>query len=378
MPTDLCLAHLVRRDWLTDGPLNKLIDLYIEALQNRCYARSTLSAYLRCLAHFSYWMRGEGLSSTGIDRALIERFLQHHLPTCACPAPCRSDVKEMRAALHHLLDLLPGADQEEATTSACIAAELGRFDDHLRHSCGLAPLTCTYRGRHVAAFLASCFGTEPLEIGRLTAGDIDAFLEGLAARWKPASRKVICTSLRSYFRFRALLGDDIRTLSASLPAIANWPRRHPPKVLTDSQIEHFLHAFDLTDPVGLRDHAIARCLLDLGLRGDEATHLALDDLDWRNGIVTLHRTKSQRVQHLPLPVQTGEALAHYLRDGRPQTETYPCLGREQASRLHGDACGADDCFPVVSTVAGRGICVKFGQALIQTLPGTVEAGISRS
>lgn len=71
MPTDLCLAHLVRRDWLTDGPLNKLIDLYIEALQNRRYARNTLSAYLRCLAHFSYWMRGEGLSAAGIDRALI-------------------------------------------------------------------------------------------------------------------------------------------------------------------------------------------------------------------------------------------------------------------------------------------------------------------
>ena len=330
MPTDLCLAHLVRRDWLTDGPLNKLIDLYIEALQNRRYARNTLSAYLRCLAHFSYWMRGEGLSAAGIDRALIERFLQHHLPTCACPAPCRSDVKEMRAALHHLLDLLPGADQEEATTSACTAAELGRFDDHLRHTCGLALLTCTYRCRHVAAFLASCFGTEPLEIGRLTAGDIDAFLKGLAARWKPASRKVICTSLRSYFRFRALLGNDTRLLSASLPAIANWPRRHPPKVLTNSQIEHFLHAFDRTDPVGLRDHAIARCLLDLGLRGDEATHLTLDAVDWRNGIVTLHRTKSQRMQHLPLPVQTGEALARYLRDGRPQTDSRALFIRHRA------------------------------------------------
>ena len=91
----------------------------------------------------------------------------------------------------------------------------------------------------------------------MAADDIDAFLKGLAARWQPASRKVICTSLRSYFRFRTLLGDDTRTLSASLPTIANWPRRHPPKVLTDSQIEHFLHAFDLTDPVGLRDHAIA-------------------------------------------------------------------------------------------------------------------------
>lgn len=61
MPTDLCLAHLVRRDWLTDGPLNELLALYIQARQNRRYARSTLSAYLRCLAHFSYWMRGEGL-----------------------------------------------------------------------------------------------------------------------------------------------------------------------------------------------------------------------------------------------------------------------------------------------------------------------------
>ena len=330
MPTDLCLAHLVRRDWLTDGPLNELLALYIEALQNRRYARSTLSAYLRGLAHFSYWMRGEGLSVADIDRALIERFLLHHLPTCACPAPCRSDVKEMRAALHHLLDLLPEADKEEATMSAWIAAELERFDDHLRHTCGLAPLTCTYRCRHVAAFLARCFGDAPLEMGRLAADDIDAFLKGLAARWQPASRKVICTSLRSYFRFRALLGDDTRTLSASLPAIANWPRRHPPKVLTDSQIEHFLRAFDLTDPVGLRDHAIARCLLDLGLRGDEATHLTLDDLDWRNGTVTLHRTKSQRVQHLPLPVQTGEALAHYLREGRPQTESRVLFIRHRA------------------------------------------------
>ena len=146
MPTDLCLAHLVRRDWLTDGPLNELVVLYIQALQNRRYARNTLSAYLRCLAHFSYWMRGEGLSVAEIDRALIERFLLHHLPTCACPAPCRSDVKEMRAALHHLLDLLPPADGE-ATTSAWIAAELERFDDHLRHTCGLAPLTCTWAPR---------------------------------------------------------------------------------------------------------------------------------------------------------------------------------------------------------------------------------------
>lgn len=47
--------------------------------------------------------------------------------------------------------------------------------------------------------------------------------------------------------------------------------------------------------VGLRDYAIARCLLDLGLRGDGAAHLTLDAVDWRNGIVALHWMKSERM-----------------------------------------------------------------------------------
>lgn len=66
------------------------------------------------------------------------------------------------------------------------------------------------------------------------------------------------------------------------------------------------------------------------LRGDEATHLTLDCVDWRNGVVTLHRTKSQRVQPLPLPVRTGEALGRYLREGRPQTDSRILFIRHRA------------------------------------------------
>lgn len=329
MLTDECLAHLARRDWLTDGPLNELIASYLQALRARRYAGRTIGAYLRCIAHFSYWMREEGLTAANIDRALIERFLRHHLPVCTCPQPCRSVVCEMRAALHHLLPLLPQA-YREPTTKDPIAAELERYGNHLRHTCGLAPLTCSYRIHHVGAFLAGRFGSGVPEIGLLTAADIDAFLNGLATRWKPASRNLICTSLRSYLRFRTMQGDDTGLLSATLPRIANWPRRHPPKVLSEVELEHFLHAFDLTDPVGLRDYAIARCLLDLGLRGDEATYLTLEAIDWPNGIVTLHRTKSQHVQQLPLPVQTGEALARYLRHGRPQTASRALFIRHRA------------------------------------------------
>ncbi|MNY41642.1 Tyrosine recombinase XerC [compost metagenome] len=54
-----------------------------------------------------------------------------------------------------------------------------------------------------------------------------------------------------------------------------------PKALSDAQLAAFLKAFDCSNPVELRDYAIARCLLDLGLRGDEVAHLTLQSVDWR-------------------------------------------------------------------------------------------------
>lgn len=57
-------------------------------------------------------------------------------------------------------------------------------------------------------------------------------------------------------------------------------------------------------------------LLRLGLRAREVATLRLDDLDWRAGQVTVHG-KGGRVDQLPLPVDVGEAIASYLRRGRP-------------------------------------------------------------
>jgi integrase len=55
----------------------------------------------------------------------------------------------------------------------------------------------------------------------------------------------------------------------------------------------------------------------LGLRAGEVGALRLDDLDWRAGVV-LVRGKRRRLDHVPLPVDTGELLARYLSRGRPR------------------------------------------------------------
>ena len=50
----------------------------------------------------------------------------------------------------------------------------------------------------------------------------------------------------------------------------------------------------------------------------EVAALALDDVDWRAGQVTV-RGKGNRRDLLPLPVEVGQAIADYLRRGRPAT-----------------------------------------------------------
>ncbi|MEX0828270.1 MAG: hypothetical protein WD005_04895, partial [Haliea sp.] len=75
-----------------------------------------------------------------------------------------------------------------------------------------------------------------MSISPLTATDIDAYFSTLVTRLRPASLRGLCNSLRSYFRYRALQGDETAKLAAALPRIADWRRATLPKVLSDSEV----------------------------------------------------------------------------------------------------------------------------------------------
>lgn len=329
MPLDACLTNFARRDWLTDGPLNVVVAAYIEALRNQRYPDHTIRAYLGCLAHFSHWIKTDEIRMSSLDAALIKRFLRDHLPACRCPAPCYPSVASSGAALRHMLRLL-SCDPSAATLPDPVAVELERFGEYLSNICGLAPVTRDRRVHHVGTFLVREFGVATPVIAQLSAARLDTFFAELSSHLRPASLRVVGNSLRSYLRYRALLGESTAALAASLPRIADWRRTTLPKVLSDAELDAFLKSFDCADPVGMRDYAIARCLLDLGLRGHEVTYLTLESVDWRSATLTISGTKSKRVQQLPLPESTGEAIAQYLRRGRPQTVNRALFVRHRA------------------------------------------------
>ncbi|UQG62706.1 site-specific integrase (plasmid) [Marinobacter sp. M3C] len=330
MPTDTILTSLVRRDWLTDSSLKSVITDYIEALRDQRYAERTIRIYLGCLAHFSFWLKAEEEKFTYIDSTLVKRFLREHLPTCTCPAPCYGNVGSSGAALRHLLKLLSCSQLLSPTAQNPVTIELARFGDYLTGTCGLRATTRDRAVQQVGAFLTQAYGSGAPNVSQLSATDIDAFFAALSSRLRPASLRIACNSLRSYFRYRALLGDATAGLAAALPRVADWRKVTLPKVLSDVELAAFLNAFDHTDPVGLRDYSIARFLLDLGLRGHEVAYLTLDSINWRRAMLTICNTKSKCVQQLPLPATTGEAVAQYLQQGRPQTTSRRLFVRHRA------------------------------------------------
>jgi len=134
-------------------------------------------------------------------------------------------------------------------------------------------------------------------------------------------------ALRCYLRYRALQGDGVQALIAAVPTVAGWRHSGLPDTLSTKELSRFLDSFDRRSPSSRRGYAMARCLTDLGLRANEVIHLQLDDLDWREGTIRLAKSKSRRMDILPLPVLTGQAIAEYIQFARPKTKNrIPYLG----------------------------------------------------
>jgi site-specific recombinase XerD len=89
-----------------------------------------------------------------------------------------------------------------------------------------------------------------------------------------------------------------------------------PKGLEPAEVRSLLASCDRRRSNGRRDFAILTTLVRLGLRGGEIAKLRLDDIDWRAGEIVVHG-KGNRAERLPLPTDVCEAVAAYLRRGRP-------------------------------------------------------------
>jgi integrase/recombinase XerD len=133
-------------------------------------------------------------------------------------------------------------------------------------------------------------------------------------------------ALRAFLRHLRHRGQITTDLAACVPAVANWSHATVPKFLNPSQVDQVLKYCDRRGATGRRDFAILLLLARLGLRAGEVAALTLDDVDWKEGSLTVRAKGGQEVK-LPLPVDVGEAIVGYLQNGpaalRESSSIYP-------------------------------------------------------
>jgi len=312
--------HAVPASWLRDSVLAPYVTGYWQHLVGRGYADHTVTMYLYCVAHFARWMRRSRVAACDLTDDVVRRFITGHLPHCTCPSPVRRHVKTVRAALRHLLVSLDEAKVlRNDKIASTVEDELRRFDEHMNRARGLARSTRTQRLRILQSFLQQRHGVSSRMSTCPTQDELRRFIDNRLQGLRPGSAQLIAGTLRAYLRYRATLGDTVTHLLPVITSPANHRLGVLPQTLSQQEVVQLLHAFPEGLASGHRAYAMVRCLVDLGLRASEVVNIDLDDIGWEAGTLRIAKNKSRRVDVLPLPQTTGQAIAIYLRVERPPT-----------------------------------------------------------
>ena len=209
-----------------------------------------------------------------------------------------------------------------------------RYVDYLRKDRGLTENSILVYVPFVRDLLRDQVSSAgDLSVKAFDAATIRSFLLSHVRERSGEYRRLLATSLRSFFRFLFLRGDLPVDFSLSVPTVRKCQKPGVPAFLSPEEIDQVLAATDQSTTTGRRDYAILLLLARLGLRAGEIVTLELNDIRWRIGEIVI-RGKGRVIESLPLPADVGAALAQYLREDRSIRE-----GRRVFRRVYAPPVG---------------------------------------
>lgn len=219
-----------------------------------------------------------------------------------------------------MLDLLAAQQvspvEEVAQPTSPAEVLLASFERYLLTEKGLSTSTTSAYVARAARFVGDY--TVDGDVGRVKAADVTRAVLDECDRISVGAVQYFVAALRAFLRFCRMEGLINEDLSAAALAVTGRRSSLLPKGISGCEAKGLLRSCDRRRAPGRRDYAVLLTLLRLGLRAGEVAALRLEDIDWRAGRILING-KGCRQDHLPLPADVGEAIAGYLRRGRPAT-----------------------------------------------------------
>jgi integrase/recombinase XerD len=296
-----------------EGPLSVILESYASSLNADGYSHESFLSKTRFVIVFSRWLHCKRIEISELTLSVGQRFLR--------------DRKSRRSGdpttLRHLLAWMHsrGLLSEQALHS-CEISEVDTlvadYSGYLLIERGLASTSVAAYTAIAHRFLMRTCPRGRSDLKDLTASQIRAFILQEARKFRTSKAASLLTSvIRSLLRFLHYRGYFDRSLVGAVPAVAHWSMAPIPRALPLEAVRRVLvQSRSRRTACGLRDHAILLLLVRLGVRAREVMLLELDDIDWANASIHICG-KGRQERPLPLPHDVGEAIAEYLRSGRP-------------------------------------------------------------
>jgi len=286
--------------------LAQYADGFVAWLGRLGYSPRTCEAQVALLRHLARWLARQGVPLSGLSSEVAGEYAAVRRER----AQLRSE-RALRPVLSYLRELGAVPPASAVVPYEPVAVLLARFGGWLSRERGLAPATVSSYLCQGRPFADACAG----QLGVLTAARVAGLATEGAAGLLPRPAQVRANAVRALLRFAWLEGLTAVPLAGFVGSFAAPAGPAVPKGLSPVQAAEFL-VFVRAAPGGLRNEPMMALLLRLALRAGEAAGLLLDDIAWRQGVITV-RGKGNRVDQVPLPADVGGPLARYLRDGRP-------------------------------------------------------------
>jgi integrase/recombinase XerD len=299
-----------------EGPLATQIAAFARWTREEGYALHSRYRRVLLAAGFSRWLGQQAVRLGHVSAEHPKRYLRSRARRVQVH---NGDAAALRQFVGFLRrhGVIP-AEKVSPRRLTPVEQEARAFEHYLRDERALARATCLNYVPFVCGFLTDRFGRGPVALSRLCAGDVVRFVQRQAPHLHLKRAKLLTSALRSFLRYARYRGEVTLDLAAAVPIVANWSMPSIPRAIGADQVRQLLASIDRRTATGRRDYAVVLLLARLGLRSGEVAFLELDDIDWDAGQVSIRGKRGQKTA-LPLPVDVGEAIAAYLRCGRPRS-----------------------------------------------------------
>jgi len=310
-----------------EGPLAAQIGAFAKWASEQGYARYSRYRQVLLAAGFSRWLGQRAVRPCRVSSDQLSRYLRSRARRVRRH---RSDA----GALTQFMDFLRRqrvvpAEKIAPRRLTAVEQAAQAFEHYLCEERARARTTRVNYLPFIHSFLTDRFGHGPVTLSRLCAADVVRFVQRQAPRLHLKRAKLLTTALRSFLHYARYRGDVALDLAAAVPTVANWSMTSIPRAIPAESVRQLLASISRQTAIGRRDYAILLLLARLGLRASEVVFLTLDDIDWDAGQVSV-RGKRDRRSALPLPADVGEAIAAYLRHGRPRSTSRRVFLRAKA------------------------------------------------